>query len=87
MLVETPYFGGVINPKTYLNHELDSTFFPLSDLAYKLVKLLVFEKCSCKMSKIWTFQKNIGLGLNFTCEFEVFFKFTCEFEVFFMFIY
>ena len=29
MLVETPYFGGVINPKTYLNHELGSKlFFP-----------------------------------------------------------
>ena len=51
MLVETPYFGGVINPKTYLNHELGSKFFFLSDLAYKLGNLLVFEKCSCKMSK------------------------------------
>ena len=27
MLVEKPYFGGVINPKTYLNHELGSQFF------------------------------------------------------------
>ena len=27
MLVKTPYFGGVINQKTYLNHELDSKFF------------------------------------------------------------
>ena len=27
MLVETPNFGGVINPKTYLNHELGSKFF------------------------------------------------------------
>ena len=27
MLVETPYFGGVINPKTYLNRELGSKFF------------------------------------------------------------
>ena len=71
MLVEKPYFGGVINPKTYLNHELGSKFFFLSDLAYKLVNLLVFEKCSCKMSKNWTFQKIIGLGLNFTYEFEV----------------
>ena len=29
MLVETPYFGGVINPKTYLNYDLSSKFlFP-----------------------------------------------------------
>ena len=34
MLVETPYFGGVIYPKTYLNYELRSKFFFLSDLAY-----------------------------------------------------
>ena len=27
MLVKTPYFGGVINQKTYLTHELDSKFF------------------------------------------------------------
>ena len=67
--------GGVINPKTYLNHELGSKFFSLSDLAYKLVTLLVFEKKSCKMSKNWTFQKNIGMGLNFTYEFEVHSKF------------
>ena len=51
MLVEKPYFGGVINPKTYLNHKLGSNFFFLSDLAYKLVNLLVFEKFSCEMSK------------------------------------
>ena len=57
MLVEMPYFGGVINPKTYLNHELASKFFFLSDLAYKLVNLLVYEKKSGKMSKNWTFQK------------------------------
>ena len=44
MLVETPYFRGVINPKTYLNYELGSKFFFLSDLSYKLVNLLVFEK-------------------------------------------
>ena len=73
MLVKTPYFGGVINPKTYVNYELGSKFFFLSDLTYKLVNLLVFEKCSCKISKNWTFQKFIGLGLNFTYEFKVFF--------------
>ena len=28
-------FGGVINPKTYLNHKLGSKFFFLCDLAYK----------------------------------------------------
>ena len=71
MLVGKPYFGGVINPKTYLNHELGSKFFFLSDFAYKLVNLLVFEKYSCKMSKNWTFQKIMGLGFNFTYEFEV----------------
>ena len=54
-----------------LNHEVDSKFFFLSDLAYKLVNLLFFEKNSCKMSKNWTIQKIIGLGLNFTYEFEV----------------
>ena len=71
MLVETPYFGGVINPKTYFNHELGSNFFPLSSLAYKLVSLLVLEKISFKMSKNWNFVNIIGLGLNFTYEFEV----------------
>ena len=50
MLVETPYFGGVINPKTYLYYELGSNFFP-SCLAYKLVNLFFFEKILCKMSK------------------------------------
>ena len=50
MLVEMPYFGGVINPKTYLNHELGSKFFSLSNLAYELVNLLVY-KILCKMSK------------------------------------
>ena len=74
MLLETLYFGRVNNSKTYLNHELSSKFFFLSDLAYKLVILLVFEKFSCKMSKNWTFQKNIFLGLNFTYEFEVCYK-------------
>ena len=45
MLVKTPYFGEVINKKkTYLNHELGSTFFFLSSLAYKLVNLLGFEE-------------------------------------------
>ena len=44
MLVETPYFGVVINPKTYVNHELGSKLFFLISLAYKLVNLLVFEK-------------------------------------------
>ena len=60
--------GGVIHPKTYWNHKLGSKFFFLSDLAYKLVNLLVFEKNSGKMSKNWTFQKIIGLGLNLTYE-------------------
>ena len=40
-------FWGVINPKTYLNHELRYNFFFLCDLAYKLVNLLVFERNSC----------------------------------------
>ena len=44
MLVETPYSGGVINPKTFLNHELVSKFLFLSSLAYKLVNLWVFEE-------------------------------------------
>ena len=74
MLVETPYFWGVINPKTYLNHDLGSTFFFLSSLAYKLVNLLVFENISCKMSKNWSLKKIIGRGLNFTYEFEVCYK-------------
>ena len=71
MLVETPYSGGVINPKANLNHELGSNFFFLSSLAYKLVNLLVFEKNSCKMSVNWSFIKIIGRGLNFSYEFEV----------------
>ena len=57
MLVETPYSGGVINPKTYLNRELGSKFLFLSSLAYKLVNLLVFEKISCKMSNNGFFLK------------------------------
>ena len=73
MLVETPYFWGVINPKPYLNHDLGSKFFFLSSLAYKLVNLLLFEKISCKMSKNWSFTKIIGRGLNCTYEFEVFY--------------
>ena len=67
MLVETPYFGGVINPKNYLNHELGSKFFFLSGLAYKFVNLFFL---SCKMSKNWFILNIIGLGHNFTYEFE-----------------
>ena len=77
MLVETPYFWGVIDPKIYLNHDLGSNFFFLSSLAYKLVNLLVFEKMSCKMSKNWSFIKIIGRGLNFTYEFEVCYRQIC----------
>ena len=69
MLVETPYFGGVINPKTYLNYELGSKF--LSDLAYKLVYLSVFEKFHVKWART-------GLELNVTYEFDV--CFTEEFH-------
>ena len=61
MLVETYYFGGVINTKTYLNHELGAKFFflfSLSNLEYKLVNLLALEKISCKMSKNWTLKKS-----------------------------
>ena len=65
------YFGGVINPKTYLNHELGFKKFFLCSLAHELVNLLVFEKKSFKMSKNWNFVKIICLGLNFTYEFEV----------------
>ena len=43
MLVETSYSGEVINPKTYLNHELGSKFFFLSSLAYELVNLFFLE--------------------------------------------
>ena len=71
MLVETPYFGGVINRKTYLNHELGSKIIFLSSLSYKLVNLLFFNKKSFKMSKNWNFVKLIGLGLNYSFEFEV----------------
>ena len=39
MLEETPYFGGVINPKTYLKHNLSSKKNFLSSLAYKLVNI------------------------------------------------
>ena len=58
MLVETPYFGGVINPKTYLNHELGYKFFFLSDLAYKLVNLLVIENFSCTIEHELNVSKN-----------------------------
>ena len=65
ILVETPYSGGVINTKTYLNHELGSEFFFLSSLAYKLVNLLVFEFFNVKWARIESI-KIIGLGLKFT---------------------
>ena len=71
MLVETPYSGGVNNPKTYIFYELDSKFLFLGSLAYKLVNLLVFVKISCKMSKNWIFSKIIGRGLKWTYEFKV----------------
>ena len=71
MLVETPYFGGVINPKTYLSHELGSKIFFLATLAYKLVNLFVFENISFKMSKNWIFFKINGQGLKWLYEFEV----------------
>ena len=47
-----PILKGSLIQKTYLNHELGSNFFFfLSDLAYKFVNLMVFEKNSSKMSK------------------------------------
>ena len=52
-MLETPCFREVINPKTYKNHELDSKFFFLSSLAYKLVNLWVFEKNFITRSKNW----------------------------------
>ena len=55
MLVETHNSWGVINRKTYLNHELGSNFIFLNILAYDLVNLLVFEKMSYKMSKSFIF--------------------------------
>ena len=76
MLLKTPYFGGVINQKTYLNHELSSKFFFLSSLAYELVKLLVFEKNHVKWART-EFFSIIGLGLNFTYELEVCFNVHC----------
>ena len=52
MLVETPYSGGVINPKkNYINYEIGPKLLFLGSLAYKLVNLLVFCKILCKMSK------------------------------------
>ena len=47
-----------------------SVFF-LSDLAYKLVNLLIFDFFFVKMSQNWNLVNIIGLGLNFTYEFEV----------------
>ena len=57
MLVKTPSFGGVINPKTNFSHELGSKFFFLSDLAYKLVNLLVFENIHVKWARTELFKK------------------------------
>ena len=51
MLMEKAYSGGVINPKTYLNHELGSKKIFRGSLAYNLVNLFVFEKISSKISK------------------------------------
>ena len=51
MLVETPFFGGVINPKTYLNHEVGSKGFFLISLVYKVVNLFVFEKNHVKLAR------------------------------------
>ena len=69
MLVETPYFGGIINPKTNLNH-VGSKFFFLSSLANKLLNLLVFKNISCKWART-DFLFNYRSGTNFTYEFEV----------------
>ena len=70
MLVEMHYFGGVINSKTYLNLELGSKFFLLLlySLEYKLMNLLVFEEKNHEQELFFFI---IGLGLNFTFEFEV----------------
>ena len=62
MLVETPFFGGFINPKTYLNHELGSNFFFLSDFAYKLVNLLVFEEKNMLNEQEMNLLKNYWSG-------------------------
>ena len=60
---ETLYFGGIVNQKTFLNHELGSKFFfLLHSLAYKLVNPLVFEKNSCKMKKNLFFFFNYWSG-------------------------
>ena len=77
MLLETPYFGGVINTKTYLNHELGSKFGFLNSLAYKLVNLLVKKKIMQK-EQIYFLFFIIGLELNFTYEFEVCFTQTTK---------
>ena len=55
--------------------ELGSKFFFLSNLAYKLGNLLVFEeKNHVKLARIEFFLKIICLELNFTHQFEVCYK-------------
>ena len=46
MLVKKPYFGGVINPKTYLNHELGSKFFFHEWFGIKISEPIGFWKIS-----------------------------------------
>ena len=41
MLVETPYSGGVINPKTYLIHELGSNIFRPTTKDYSILSSIL----------------------------------------------
>ena len=78
MLVKMLYFGGIINKKNLFIHELGSKFFFLGSLAYQLVNILVFEeKNHVKWVRTGFFSSIIGLGLNFTYEFEVCFSVHC----------
>ena len=62
MLVEKPYLGGVINTKTYLNHELGSIFFSEWFGIWISEPFGFWRKKSYKMSKNWTLKKNYWSG-------------------------
>ena len=57
---------------------LAPSLFLLSSLAYKLVNLLVLKKNHAKWARTELFSSIIGLGLNFTYEFEVCFSVNCK---------
>ena len=69
MLVEMPYFGGVIISKNLLKSWIRLQFFFLGSLAYELFNFFFFLRFH---ENEWELhKKNIGQGLQWIYEFEV----------------